>query len=201
MIDKEMKNLNRILIKIKSDTEDEGKYQELLDHSYINNIVNSTAIRIMKENNYDLDMDEVTNKVILTLFDMCDEFNYSSDDEYMSASFISYLYQYLYRRVYGEKEDYTSMFQNGVCSYDAIKFPIELLSENLQYKNFEEDAINRMCIQEVIEEELSERESKIIDLLFFKQYKPKEVALELDISPKTVHTYKYRAFEKIRNFL
>jgi len=197
MIDKEMKELNSIIKKTSSTSD----YDELIYHEYIQNIIKSSAYRIFRDSGYTLDIDDIMSKAHIKTIEMFNEFTCDLDDEYLSANFVSFLHQYLYLRLLNDIDEFTSLFDEETCSIEAMGFPNIFTPKNLRYDNFENDVVNKMSLKRVIKDSLSPREYEVVILIFFDGLEAKEVAEQLGVTRSTVYSLKYRALDKIREFM
>jgi len=197
MIDKEMQKLNDIIIYTKNNK----KYSYLLEHEYIENIIMSACFRLQRENSYDLEMDEIVNKANVLVIEMLEKFNDGLEDEYLSASFVSYINKYLYYRLLDKREEYVSIFDGDTASIESMGIPHHFVPSCLQTEGFEQELVDSLSIKKIMDEILSQREYDTIQLLFFEGYNTHEVAEKFGVTESTVYTLKYRSFKKIKSFL
>lgn len=196
----QIEKLNELVVDIKFNKN--LRYDELLEHEYIDNTLHNAVATFFKKTNFDYE-EILNNGRILILYEILDEF-VIRDKEYAGASFLSYLSKVLYYRICNGYEDYCIFREHGnykIVSLEAIGVPVEILDpEHFIDKEFEEQILSKLNFDHMLEV-LTLRERQVIEMMFEDELQQNEIADLLGIHYTTVFTYKERAFEKIKEYM
>lgn len=196
-MNKKLKNLNEILIDIINNNK--NRYQDLLNHEYIDNTIGGTVASFFKKTKLDYN-DIYSEAKTIILCELISSFEIRNKDD-VGKMFLDYLKKILGNKLITnyKKIDFS---EESTTSLESLGVPPEVVDEELFTKeDFSDDLIFGMDLYNYCISNLSNREKQVFFMIYKEDLTQQEIADRLGISQGTVFEYKKRIRKKIENYV